>query len=253
MTDPDASITSVEIDEWFKRNKPIHHIMTRRHAAFAERALRDFKQIMYKMVKAEVKPWTEYLDEVLDRMNTKKQSKDEDDDKIYEHWATGFAPEEAAKPENWFEVRNSMEIQAKHRRKYPELKVGDKVKVYRSRGALSKEGEGDYRYDATTITSIDRSLGQTFYKVEGVGKPLIRSDILLIKESEEGAAAAEPDQPEEEQPYMSYKRKRIIQREKNKELRAERAKIKEEAKAEEKRAKEALKAASAGLRALMGR
>jgi hypothetical protein len=52
---------------------------------------------------------------------------------------------------------------------------------------------------------------------------------------------------------MSYKRKRIIQREKNKELRAERAKIKEEAKAEEKRAKEALKAASAGLRALRGR
>ena len=253
MTDPDASITSVEIDEWFRRNKDIKHIMTRRHAAFAERALRDFKQIMYKMVKAEVKPWTEYLDEVLDRMNTKKQSKDADDDKIYEHRATGFAPEEAAKPENWFEVRNNMEIQAKHRRKYPELKVGDKVKVYRSRGALSKEVEGDYRYDATTITSIDRSLGQTFYKVEGVGKPLIRSDILLIKESEEGAAAAEPDQPEEEQPYMSYKRKRIIQREKNKELRAERAKIKEDAKAEEKRAKEALKAASAGLRALRGR
>ena len=63
------------------QEKPgIKHIMTRRHAAFAERALRDFKQIMYKMVKAEVKPWTEYLDEVLDRMNTKKQSKDADDD-----------------------------------------------------------------------------------------------------------------------------------------------------------------------------
>ena len=48
MTDPDASITSVEIDERFRRNKDIKHIMTRRHAAFAERALREFKNIMYK-------------------------------------------------------------------------------------------------------------------------------------------------------------------------------------------------------------
>ncbi len=39
MTDPDASITSVEIDVWFRRHKDIRHIMTRRHAAFAERAL----------------------------------------------------------------------------------------------------------------------------------------------------------------------------------------------------------------------
>ena len=46
MTDPDASINSNEIDEWFLRHKGIKHIMTRRHAAFAERALRDFKQII---------------------------------------------------------------------------------------------------------------------------------------------------------------------------------------------------------------
>ena len=88
MTDPDASINSNEIDDWLLRHKGIKHIMTRRHAAFAERALRDFKQIMYKKVKAEVKPWTEYLDEVLERMNTKKQSNDEDDEEIYPHKAS---------------------------------------------------------------------------------------------------------------------------------------------------------------------
>ena len=37
MTDPDSSITSIEMDEWFRRNKDVRHIMTRRHAAFAER------------------------------------------------------------------------------------------------------------------------------------------------------------------------------------------------------------------------
>ena len=59
MTDPDASITSVEIDEWFRRNEDVKHIMTRRHAAFAERALKEFKQIMYKKVRLEVRPWTD--------------------------------------------------------------------------------------------------------------------------------------------------------------------------------------------------
>ena len=107
-----------------------------------------------------------------------------------------------------------MEIQAKHRRKYPPLKVGDKVKVYRQRSALSKEVEGDYKYDPTVITGTERSLGQTFYKVEGVGKPVLRSDILLLKESEEGAEAAEPANDNE--PYVSYRRQRIIARKKKK-------------------------------------
>ena len=239
MTDPDSAITSTEMDEWFIRNNDVKHIMTRRHAAFAERALRDFKQIMYKKVKVEVKPWTQYLDEVLDRMNNKKQSNDADDDKIYPHKATGFAPKEAAKPENWFEAHTNMEIQAKHNRKYPDVKVGDKVKVYRSKGALGKEVVGDYMYHNLKVTNITQSLGQTFYKVETVGKPLLRSDILLINESEEGAEAAEP--AAEGEPYMSWERKRIRQREKNKELRAEKAKAAADAKAAVAETKAALK------------
>ena len=75
MSDPDSSITSDEVDEWLRRNKDVKHVMTRRHTAFAERALRYFKQIIYKMVKKEVKPWTEYLDQVLDRMSTKTEQR----------------------------------------------------------------------------------------------------------------------------------------------------------------------------------
>ena len=200
---------------------------------------------MYKKIKLEVKPWTEYLDETLERMNTKKQSVD--DDEMHVHRATGFSPEDAAKPENWFEAHNSMEIQAKHRRKYPPLKVGDKVKVYRQRSALAKEVEGDYKYDPTVITGIERSLGQTFYKVEGVGTPFLRSDILLLKESEDGAEAAEPaDDPG---PYMSYKRMRIIARDKNKEIKEQRDEQVAEAKEAVKKAREDAKAAVAATRA----
>ncbi len=249
MTDPDASITSVEIDEWFRRHKDIRHIMTRRHAAFAERALREFKQIMYRKIRAEVRPWPQYLEEVLTRMNTGKQSNDAEDDKVYPHRATGMPPEEAAKPENWFEVHNNLEIQAKHKRKYPELHVGDKVKVYRQRGPLTKEVVGDYKYHPSTITGITKSLGQTFYKVEGEGKPLLRSDILLFKENEDAPAQQAEEAPPnggEAEPYMSYRRKRIIQREKNKELRENKAKLAAEA-------KEAVKKARADGRAAVAR
>ena len=90
------------------------------------------------------------------------------------------------------------------------------------------------------ITGIEQSVGQTFYKVEGVGKPFLRSDILLIKESEEG---------DETEPYVSYKRKRIIAREKNKELREQRAKQVAEAKKAAKKAREDAKAAIAAARA----
>ena len=63
-----------------------------------------------------MKRWTDYLPEVLERTNTGKQSDRVDDDKVYPHAATGFPPEEAAKPENWFRVHNNLEIQAKHKK-----------------------------------------------------------------------------------------------------------------------------------------
>jgi hypothetical protein len=139
-----------------------------------------------------------------------------------------------------------MEIQAQHKRDYPELKVGDEVKVYRQKSALAKEVVGDYKYNPAVITNILRSNGQTFYKVEGEGKPLLRSDIRLFKESAPKETDGAPPQQEgeegEEEPYMSYKRKRIVAREKNKELRENKAKAAVEQKEAVRKAKEEAKA-----------
>ncbi len=144
MTDPEASITSVEVDESLRRNMGVRHIMTRHHTACAERALREFKQITYKEVKHEVKPWTEYLPEVFERLNTGKQSNRVEDKKVYPNEATGSPPDEAAKQENRFEAHSNLKMQAAHKRKYPDLKVGDEVKVFKERGALSKKVVGDF-------------------------------------------------------------------------------------------------------------
>ncbi len=73
----------------------------------------------------------------------------------------------AAKPENWFEVHNNSENQAKHTRKYHDLKVGDKVKVFKERGVLPQEVFGDYNYDAIVITGTAKSLGLTLFSCKG--------------------------------------------------------------------------------------
>ena len=211
MTDPDSSITSNEMEEWFRNNKEVQHVMTRRHAVFAEKAIRFFKKKMNQKVSKEVKPWTEYLTSVLQRINTGKETvaAGKREAKERPNRTTEFTPEDAAKPENWFEVHNNMEIKARHNRKYPEINIGDTVKVYKQRGALEKEWIGDYKPDTTTVTEITKSLGQTFYKVIGEGKPFIRSEILLVRKIREDEVAPQEAIPEL---YLSNKREQIIKR-----------------------------------------
>ena len=137
---------------------------------------------MNQQVSKEMKPWTEYVNSALSRVNTGKEAvvPGKKQDKIRPNRTTEFTPEEASKPENWFEVHNNMELKAKHNMKYPEINIGDKVKVFKQRGALEKEWVGDYKPGTTTVTNITKSLGQTFYKVTGESKPFITSEILLI-------------------------------------------------------------------------
>jgi hypothetical protein len=195
-----------------------------------------------------VKPWTEYLTSVLKRIDTGKETvaAGKREPKEHPHRTTEFTPQDAAKPENWFEVHNNMEMKARHNRKYPEINIGDTVKVYKQRGALEKEWIGDYKPDTTTVTEITKSLGQTFYKVIGEGKPFIRSEILLVRKIREDEVAPQEAIPEL---YLSNKREQIIKRD-NKLLQKENMQrladkkkdidkqIKEEAKAAKAKAKE---------------
>ncbi len=203
-------MTGDVIDEWFKRNNDVKHVLTRHHAAFAERALRMFNIEMCTLVKEDVEPWTEYLTQVLHRMNEGRQPVDNDnrvqgDDKVFPHKATGFTASEAAKPENWFEVHTNMEIQAKHKRKHPEIQVGDEVKVYKQRSVHTKEVIRDYPNAPVKVEKITKSLGQTFYEVEGKTHPVIRADLILYRKSNCGRGAERSDPPL----HVSYKRMRV--------------------------------------------
>ena len=213
-----------------------------------------FKVEMYKLVKEEVKPWPEYLKQVLHRMNEGHQPIDPDnrvhgDDKVFPHKATGFTATEAAKPENWFDVHTNMEIQARHRRKYPEIHVGDEVKVYKQRGVHQKEVVSDYPNAPVKVKKITKSLGQTFYEVEGDKSfPVLRADLVLYRKGDK-RVVAEAEEEAAKPEHISYKRMRVRARvarlEKkaaNDKAKADAKAAKDKAKAEEKAAKDVAKA-----------
>ena len=87
--------------------------------------------MIYKRIEAaeqndgEVKRWVDVLYPMLLTYNRRMV-----------HSATKFTPNEAVKESNKMDVKLNLELAAKHLRKYPEVKVGEKVRVYRKKKRL---------------------------------------------------------------------------------------------------------------------
>ena len=134
-TDPDASVLGNEVREWCKKNNIVSTI-TRQHAAVAERAIRMIKKRLDDKLKSDVdypagdpaSYWTKHVQEAVDWYNND-----------HVQATTNMKPVEAEKPENEFDVKTNLEINAIHRRKYPIIEVGDEVKTYRKKKFGDKE------------------------------------------------------------------------------------------------------------------
>ena len=90
--------------------------------------------MIFKRVEADEKKnkkhiqWVDYLPEVLLTYNNKMV-----------HSATKQTPNEARKKENEFKSKLNISIEARKRKTYPELEVGDKAKkILRKRGLTEK-------------------------------------------------------------------------------------------------------------------
>ena len=132
-SDEEGSLYSKTIIESLEQEKIEMH-RTRGHPAFAERFIRSFKDMLFKRVEADEKKgkaniqWTDYIFEILLTYNNKNV-----------HSTTKFTPSGAKKPENEFEVKLNISLQAKKSRVYPEIEVGDSVKIMRKKGISEKE------------------------------------------------------------------------------------------------------------------
>ena len=121
-SDMEPGMTSKGWNKWLEDND-IEHVMTRSHANTAERAIRTFKDLMTRRLEGpnnENVPWYDIVRmAVLMRYNQKMVNR-----------TTGLTPYEASEPKNEAHVRAMLEINAVRKRKYPDLKVGDKVKLF---------------------------------------------------------------------------------------------------------------------------
>lgn len=174
-TDDEAALSSEAVRKFFEE-KSIKHVITRGHAAVAERGIRTFKDALYKRIDSEKRTkdktnvqWTDYIFEILLTYN----------DKI-KHTTTGMTPDKALDDKNKREVWLNTFLKSKQDRKYPELAIGDKVKISRKKKPGEKEITSVWSEERYEVIGISDSLGQMYYKLKDVAREYLRNDLLKV-------------------------------------------------------------------------
>ena len=138
---------SNEIQKYFKDNG-IRHLTTLSHAPVVERQIRTIKNMIYKRYEHDAKPWHELLYPVLLTYNHKL---------VYS--VTKFTPAEAMRPKNRFNIKLNLELKRKSSRIYPNIDIGDNVKLYKKTDKLDKEKVRKWSKENYIVQGIDESLG----------------------------------------------------------------------------------------------
>ena len=167
-SDPDSSLLGNQLKGFLDR-EGIELVTTYEHANIAERTIRTIKSLLDKRIEDNPRLWTEVLPEVLKKYNEKMV-----------HSTIGMTPKEATKGSSEFDVKTNLEINRISNRKYPELKLDDKVRVYKKKSKFAKERVPVWEDQVRQVTGIATSFGQKFYKVTGITRPLIRSNLLKV-------------------------------------------------------------------------
>ena len=173
-TDEEGSFTTKDFQTLLDE-KGVKHIYTRGHPAVAERTIRTLKNMLTQRLEAADKPLSEWaegetLNQVLFTYNYKM-----------EHSATGMTPIQARENKNHLRVKLNLELHRKSTRKYPEVNVGDRVKVYKEKKPFSKEHVSVWDKKVHTVEGITTSMNQKYYKLSDSKRPLLRHEILKIK------------------------------------------------------------------------
>jgi len=173
-TDDEKAIASGEFQEYVE-SEGIELYRTRGHPAFAERFIRTFKDKLFKRIENDEKnkkpsiQWTDYIDEIMITYNYKDVNS-----------SIGQTAYKARNKENELRAKVNIASKAKKERLYPELMVGDKVKILRKKLITEKERSSHFLKGEYTVESIDEKLNQTYYTLSGYNRPLLRHELLKI-------------------------------------------------------------------------
>ena len=147
--------------------------VTKHGAMINERFNRTFKNMIWKRLKNSNKPktkWREFLDDVLDVYNNQMVSA-----------ATGMTPAEARKKENTLQVKINLEMQRHTTKKYPDISVGDNVKIFfKKRTQNKKENVSNWSERKHKVERTSQSFGQTYYHLQNHPRAHLRHDLLKV-------------------------------------------------------------------------
>ena len=73
-----------------------------------------------------------------------------------------------------------MATEATRTRKYPEISIADKVKIYRKKGITEKERTSNWMPTIYKVERVEKKLGQTYFYLEHNTRPFLRFEILKV-------------------------------------------------------------------------
>ena len=173
-SDDEKAIASAEFRNWVD-SEGIELYRTRGHPAFAERFIRTFKDKLFKRIEKDEKDrkpniqWIDYIQEIMLTYNNKDV-----------HSATNQTPYKAREQDNEFKSKLNVAMKAKKDKLYPELKVGDQVKIKRKKAITEKERTSHFLKGEYVVEEISEKLGQTYYKLGGFKRSLMRFELLKV-------------------------------------------------------------------------
>ena len=173
-TDDEKAIASSDFKQYVE-DEGIELYRTRGHPAFSERFIRTFQDKLFKRVEADEKKgkenidWRDYILEIMLTYNNKDV-----------HSSTGQTPNEARKKKNEYKSVVNISMKAKKEKIYPELRVGDKVKILRKKAITEKERTSHFLKGEYTVEEITQILGQNYYKLADYPRPLMRHELLKV-------------------------------------------------------------------------
>ena len=174
-SDDEKALSTDAIQKYLKDEGIYHHI-TRAHANFSERGICSFKDMLYKRIDNDIKKnskkdiqWTDYIHQVVLTYNTHLK-----------HSGIGMTPKEALKKDNHLQAKLKIASQANKTRKYPPLRVGDEVKIYRKKGITEKERTSSWQPQIYTVESITTKFGQEYYRTSQGNREYLRFELLKV-------------------------------------------------------------------------
>ena len=116
--------------------------------------------MIYQRVEKSNRKWYDVLGPVLLVYNNKMV-----------HPAIKMTPNEARKPTNELNVKLNLHLNRTKLRKYPNISIGDSVKLYRKKDKLDKERKSLWSTNNYKVENIIQSAGEAMFKSQTCSAP----------------------------------------------------------------------------------